>query len=269
LILGLALCAAGGVRADPAAVVNALRGGGCRGQPAAASAARVGVLDAAARELARGTRLGNALDRVGYAAATSTSFHVRGSREDAAIERILAERYCDSIRDARYGELGVYQNGDETWIVLAARQKPPPTLDFMAVSARVLELVNRARGEARRCGAQRLDAAGPLALAPALTSAALLHAQEMAKRRELTHTGADGSDSGVRITRAGYAWRASGENVAAGQQDADAVVRAWLESPGHCATLMGPHFTEMGIGFALAPGQNPGIYWAQTFGTPR
>jgi uncharacterized protein YkwD len=81
--------------------------------------------------------------------------------------------------------------------------------------------------------------------------------------------GSDGSSSGERVTRAGYAWRAVGENIASGQKDADAVVAAWLASPGHCATLMGPYFAEMGVAFAYAPGANPGNYRAQEFAAPR
>ena len=71
------------------------------------------------------------------------------------------------------------------------------------------------------------------------------------------------------MTRAGYVWQASGENVAAGQPDAESAVAAWLDSPGHCATLMEPRFTETGIAFALAPGKNPAVYWTQVFAAPR
>lgn len=71
------------------------------------------------------------------------------------------------------------------------------------------------------------------------------------------------------MTRAGYEWRGSGENIASGQPDAETVVLGWLDSPGHCATLMEPRFTETGIAFALAPGKNPSVYWTQVFATPR
>lgn len=256
--------------ADPAGVVNAIRSGGCGGQPGLIARLQPSVaLDGVARELARGTRLPRAVERVEYPAASSTSFHLTGSREDGVIERLLTERFCRDIVDARYTEIGVHQNRADTWIVLAARQPAAPVLEPAAVERRVLELVNRARAEARSCGRTRFSATMPLRASAVLTSAALLHAQDMARRNELGHEGSDGSDSGARITRAGYAWRASGENVAAGQRDADAVVAAWLESPPHCATLMGPQYTEMGIAYALAPGRNPGIYWAQTFGAPR
>jgi uncharacterized protein YkwD len=46
-------------------------------------------------------------------------------------------------------------------------------------------------------------------------------------------------------------------------------VSAWLDSPGHCATLMSPLYAETGIAFALAPGKNPAIYWTQVFAAPR
>ena len=180
-----------------------------------------------------------------------------------------AARHCRALGDPRYDEVGVFEDGDEAWIVLAVRQPaPPPPLQTAAVERQVLALVNAARARARNCGRNRYEAAQALTLSARLNAAALGHARDMAARGAVGHDGSDGSRSGDRITRAGYAWRASGENVAAGQRDADAVVAAWLSSPGHCATLMGPHFTHMGIAFSLAPSQNPGIYWTQVFAAP-
>ena len=259
-------------RADPATVVNTLRAEGCRGVPAAGSPARRdSALDAAARVLARDDKLGDALARVGYPAASSRSFHVRGSRDDAAIRAALSARYCEGVNDPKLVELGVHQSGNETWIVMASRTEMPfaalqnPT----AVAQRVFELVNAARAEPRRCGRQPFEAAPPLSFSTILTAAASLHSLDMAARGVLGHEGSDGSASGERITRAGYEWRGSGENVAAGQPDAESAVAAWLESPGHCATLMESRFTETGVAFALAPGKNPSVYWTQVFATPR
>jgi uncharacterized protein YkwD len=141
--------------------------------------------------------------------------------------------------------------------------------DPEAVARRVHTLVNEARGEARECGRRSFGPAAPLAFSPVLTAAASLHSLDMAEHGTLSHRGADGSSSGERITRAGYVWGASGENVAAGQPDAETVVAGWLMSPGHCATLMEPNFTETGIAFALAPGKNPSVYWTQVFAAPR
>src|SRR5688572_3922777 len=101
------------VHADPTSVVNALRVQGCGGVPAAGSPARRdSALDAAARELARNTKLADALARVGYPAASSSSFNIRGPRDDASIRSVLEARYCERINDPKLVELGVHQNGN-------------------------------------------------------------------------------------------------------------------------------------------------------------
>jgi uncharacterized protein YkwD len=270
LLLGASILVfATAIRADPASVVNALRIEGCNGHAAIGTALQPdATLDDVARALYRKYSLEEALRRSGYRAERSTSFHLGGSRDDEPIREILAERYCESVNNPGYEHVGVYGRGDETWIVLAARLPPPPSLDPAAVAQTVLTLTNEARAEARRCGRERFEPASPLMLSETLNLAADGHVRDMAARGAASHEGSDGSNSGDRIRRAGYAWRASGENVAAGQPDADAVVAAWLESPGHCATLMTPQFTEMGIAFALAPSKDPNIYWTQVFATP-
>jgi uncharacterized protein YkwD len=106
-------------------------------------------------------------------------------------------------------------------------------------------------------------------LSAALTRASAAHAADMAAHGFMGHEGTDGSSTGERATRAGYRWRTVGENVAAGQPDAAAVVAAWLESPGHCANIMGAQFTEMGVAFTLAPQSDLRILWAQVFAAPR
>ena len=274
LFLRVAVCAALplAARADPIAVVNALRAQGCADVPAAdAPARRDSALDAAARELARDTKLADALARVGYPVASSSSFNIRGPRDDATIRGMLEPRYCERINDPRLVELGMHQSGDRTWIVMASRSERPfaALQDPAGVVQRVLELVNAARAEPRRCGADDFEPVPPLAMATTLTAAASVHALDMASRGELTHDGADGSDAGTRMTRAGYTWQIAGENVASGQRDAHAVVEAWLGSPGHCATLMDARYTETGVAYALAPGKNPDVYWTQDFAAPR
>jgi uncharacterized protein YkwD len=272
LIVGLVLgCTLVGARAGPLEVVNAIRLEGCAAEPApSVPVAASEELDLVARELARGRRLCNALARIEYPAASSASFHVRGSLQDDAVRKILVEQSCARVNDPKHVELGRFVDGDEMWIVLAARIPPGPSYaDPEAIASRVLELVNAARREARTCGRDRFEPAPPLTLAPALTSAALIHAADMAARGTLDHRGSDGTNSGDRITRAGYVWQAAGENIAAGQVDADAAVAAWLASPGHCSTLMGPFFAQTGIAFALAPTKDPSIYWTQVFATPR
>jgi uncharacterized protein YkwD len=60
-----------------------------------------------------------------------------------------------------------------------------------------------------------------------------------------------------------------GENLAGGQLQPEDAVAGWIKSPEHCANLMNPAFTEMGSAYAVDPGSEMGVYWAQAFGRPR
>jgi len=270
VLAGVALLAATSVaRGDTLTLVNALRKQGCgRGPPVPAVRASR-PLDAAARDLARSGKLRESVESAGYSAAKSASLHIKGPTSEDDLRRELVVRSCASLLDAEFTELGAYRRANETWIVFATPLPKPPVLEPAAQAARVLTLVNAARAEERKCGRQSFAPAPALKPSTVLAAAAATHARDMAEHAELTHTGSDGSKPADRITRAGYEWRASGENVAAGQRDADAVVAAWLESPGHCANIMEPNFTEMGVAFVQVPGANPSIYWAQSFATPR
>src|SRR5688500_16936545 len=57
------------------------------------------------------------------------------------------------------------------------------------------------------------------------------------------------------------------KNIAAGQRTPEAVVQAWMESPGHRANILNSRYTEIGVG--LATGGRMGMYWAQSFGARR
>ena len=265
----VALAATPVAHADALTLVNALRKQGCGRVPPAPAVKANKALDAAARELARTGKLRDAVEGAGYSAERSASLHIKGPTSDDDIRRELAARSCASLVDQGVTELGSYRRADETWIVLAKPLPKPPVLEPVAEAARVLELVNAARAQERKCGRQSFAPAPALKPSAVLASAAAAHARDMAEHAELTHAGSDGSKPAERITRAGYDWRASGENVASGQRNADAVVAAWLQSPGHCANIMEPNFTEMGVAFVQVPGANPNIYWSQSFATPR
>lgn len=140
---------------------------------------------------------------------------------------------------------------------------PAPAGD---VGARVLELVNAARAEPRRCGWKRFDAAPPLVRSTILDRVAHAHAEDMAARGRMEHAGGDGSSPAERASRAGYAWMRIAENVAQGQATPEEAVASWLKSSGHCASLMDAAYVETGIG--VATGGAGGPYWAQVFGTP-
>ncbi|MFF5719756.1 CAP domain-containing protein [Streptomyces buecherae] len=124
-------------------------------------------------------------------------------------------------------------------------------------TAEVLALVNEERADA---GCRPLTADGTLG------RVADTYAGVMADTQRLSHTGPDGSTVGDRVTRAGYTWSSVGENIARGQADAEAVMDAWMKSPGHRANILNCSFRELGIGVDQGSG---GPWWAQVFATGR
>lgn len=207
------------------------------------------------------------VERVGYHAAQVEIIHTRGAPDAASVMETIRQPYCRVLASAAYSDIGASRQGDE-WTIVLARPLLPITLPEQDVVGRaILDAVNAARAVPRTCGEQAFGAAPPVAWNDALGAAALAHSRDMATRRHMAHEGSDGSQVGTRATRAGYDWRLVGENIAAGQTSAREAVDGWIESPGHCANLMNPRFTEMGAGYAISRAKMPGfVYWTQVFG---
>jgi hypothetical protein len=251
--------------ADPIDVVNSVRRQAC-GSSNGMTFVHLAPLDAAARQVAEGKSLRAAVDASGYRAVNAVLLYIDGARDENDLSRRVAQQ-CADIADPALQDAGSFQRGRSLWFVFA-QPFLVPTLDPAVIGPRVLDLVNRARAQPRRCGSADFGAAPPLRWSPVLERVASAHARDMAERGTMTHVGRDGSMPQQRITRAGYKWSAAGENVAAGQRDAESVVRSWLSSPGHCANLMSGDYTEMAVAFATNPEGAAGIYWAQVFAAP-
>jgi uncharacterized protein YkwD len=255
--------------ADVAGAVNTVRGQGCVGGARAATALRGNArLDEVAHQLSAGLSLRAAQERAGYHAASSFSVTISAVRATGDVSQIIARQFCAQVTNPAFSEIGVWRQGTQVWIALAEPFAPPRSAERAQVGARVLLLVNEARAHARRCGTQPFAAAAPLQRSAVLERAALAYAQDMARYAYMDHTGRDGSSPQQRISAAGYAWVEGGENLASGVMNADEVVDGWLHSPGHCANLMHPAYTEMGVGFAVNPKDAAGIYWALELGRP-
>jgi uncharacterized protein YkwD len=247
--------------------IHAMRALGCAGIPGTPVVLNAEPrLDRVAKALAAGLRLADAMKDAGYIALHSTALTASGN--DADIARLLADDACRDITDPAYRDLGIATENGRAWIVLAAPLDAPAANEAAGIERRVLDLVNEARAGPRRCGRKRFDAVSPLVFSDPLQRAALEHARDMAGRGTLSHTGGDGSTHAERATRAGYRWRVVGENIAAGQPTPEQVVAGWLKSAAHCANLMDPEFSEMGVAYAAAPWDARGIFWVQLFGAP-
>lgn len=140
--------------------------------------------------------------------------------------------------------------------------------DFVAVA---MTRINQWRANGADCGAHGVRApVAALAWNNRLTQAADVHSRDMVARNFFAHTGSNGSDPGDRIAAAGYTPATWGENIAAGQATIHAVVDGWIDSDGHCANLMNPAFTEVGLACVSGTASTTyRTYWTMELAAPR
>lgn len=106
---------------------------------------------------------------------------------------------------------------------------------------------------------------GPLTLDPRLTKAAGVHAHDMARHKTMSHEGSDKSHPADRVAKQAYHYVLVGENVAQGQETVPEVMKAWMNSPGHRANILGD-FTQMGASVFRDEDGSP--FWCVDFGRP-
>ncbi|MEU0371758.1 CAP domain-containing protein [Streptomyces sp. NPDC006283] len=129
----------------------------------------------------------------------------------------------------------------------------PDTSSAAAAEADVIDLVNQERS---RVGCSPLKASGELA------DLARAHSKDMAARNFFDHTNPDGETPWDRAEKAGVSGLGA-ENIARGQSDAEAVMKAWMSSEGHRANIRNCDFNTLGVGAHMADG---GPWWTQNFG---
>ena len=127
----------------------------------------------------------------------------------------------------------------------------------------ILRMINQQRSQGADCGESgTFEAAPPLLLDTSMKCAARRHSLDMAENDYFSHYDPSGQSEWERIwvasTQALFSgepktprdvFLITGENIAKGASDPDAIVKEWLKSDEHCANLMNPMFTHMGAGF--------------------
>ncbi|WP_068825370.1 CAP domain-containing protein [Pseudomonas sp. BMS12] len=212
--------------------------------------------------------LQDALARAGYPMVNVQAISLSGPRDAGAAMQALQESFCQVVLDPQYVDIGV-SRAERDWRIVLARPLLGGRLgDWQAEGQKLLERINRARGQARQCGDRDFAAATPLSWNTTLASTAESHSRAMANGNFFDHRDPDGRTPGDRAELAGYSGQRIGENIAAGLDEVDKVVLGWLASPGHCANLMNPQFSELGAAYAVDPKSNAGIYWTALFGAP-
>ena len=145
-----------------------------------------------------------------------------------------------------------------------------------------LDAINNVRAIARSCGSYgNYNSAPALRWNDALYNASMEHSQDMAQTNTFEHTGSNtqsdltaqalslgrGSTLRDRVDYNNYLnWSNIGENIAAGNSTTEDTIAQWISSDGHCANMMNPKFTEVGMSHAINSNARYRDYWTQTFG---
>ena len=127
--------------------------------------------------------------------------------------------------------------------------------NHLAVELEVIRLVNEAREK---------EGLQPLKLNERLMVVAEAKSQDMVDHAYFSHTSPvyGGMRDLFDAFDVNYRW--AGENIATGQRTAEAVMKAWMDSPGHRANILHPNFNQIGVG-AVTGGHYGGITWTQSF----
>ncbi|SEE70445.1 MULTISPECIES: CAP domain-containing protein [Pseudomonas] len=215
-----------------------------------------------------GGGLRDRLKASGYQAVSVRTLRVVGAQDADEAFDLLQSDYCTALLDSQYADIGVSRSRSEWQVVLARPVLDSQMDDTRAVSRALLAQVNAARAKPRLCGRQRFAAARPLAWNASLGAAAQGHSKAMAYGNYFAHRDPDGDTPADRARAAGFRGRQIGENIAAGQGSPSKAMAGWLASPGHCANLMSPLFTQVGFAYATDSRSDEGVYWTMLFGAP-
>ncbi|MER7793670.1 CAP domain-containing protein [Streptomyces sp. NPDC097640] len=122
-----------------------------------------------------------------------------------------------------------------------------------AAARQVLALVNEERSKA---------GCAPVTADPKLTQLAQDFSDDMALRGFFDHLDPDGDTPWERAEQVGIV-NLGGENIARGQEDAQAVMDSWMNSSGHRANILNCGYKTLGVGTNFGA---DGPWWTQDFG---
>lgn len=124
----------------------------------------------------------------------------------------------------------------------------------LSYEQKVAELVNIERQKA---------GLSALTFDQSVSNVARTKSKDMAANNYFAHQSPTYGSAGDMLTKFGIKWSAWGENIASGQKTPEAVVTAWMNSPGHRANILSTNFSKIGVGYAVNSNGTP--YWTQIF----
>ncbi|HJT88117.1 MAG TPA: PA14 domain-containing protein [Bryobacteraceae bacterium] len=151
------------------------------------------------------------------------------------------------------------------WLGGAARPAAAQSLD--SEESAFLTLINNFRAQ---------NGAGPLQVSAALENSSTWMSNDMATKNYFSHTDSLGRDPGTRMAAFGYPYYPWGENIAAGNSDAQSTFNQLAtacdpDASGNCTyahrqNMLNASFVVIGIGRAYSGTSTYGWYWTTDFG---
>lgn len=128
----------------------------------------------------------------------------------------------------------------------AKENAPAPSPEINADQQFVDEVVRLVNAERKGNGRREL------VVDSRLTQAANIRAHEVSTLFE--HVRPDGSDSFTVVDQMGIRYYAVGENIAYNHKTPEAVMKAWMNSPGHKRNILDPDYNTIGVGITTVNG---------------
>jgi len=125
------------------------------------------------------------------------------------------------------------------------------SVDSLSFEQQVVTLVNQQRAA---------NGLAPLTLSTELSNVARTKSQDMHDNNYFSHTSPTYGSPFDMLTSFGISYSSAGENIAMGYATPEAVMNAWMNSPGHRANILNASYTKIGVGYVAS-----GNYWTQEF----
>ncbi len=119
---------------------------------------------------------------------------------------------------------------------------------------KVIELVNAARAK---------EGLSPLTKDTTLTSLSNIRSKETATL--FSHQRPDGTSWSTVLKQNNVSYTSAAENIAAGQNTPEAVVKEWMNSPSHRANIMNSKYNKIGVSCYVDQNAPYRYYWEQLF----
>lgn len=162
------------------------------------------------------------------------------------------ERYTLFVRQVRArGSGGIQRMAVKMPFQIKNTSKP---YQNMLKRETMLAIINQERAKA---------GALPLVFREEVFAYADIRAQEIVHK--FSHTRPDGTRAldGLPVP---YSW--AGENIAAGNETAEATMEQFMNSPGHRKNILNPNYTQVAIGYHYDPYSTYKHHWVQLFLAP-